>query len=190
MNLLLLIKTFLSLGVIVNALPNTIANGQTEDANPVQANMQWIVDQVNANVPPLIPSLGAITNFTPVLTFGGASVGLTYFSQNGQYVALGPLVFFNFQISVNAVGASAGIAEVGGLPATINAAMASSFYGGFLITRNVRITGGAGGTLPVWCLNPGTTTLGLKTMQNINTAVTLTNLDFPGAISGQGFYFR
>lgn len=38
---------------IVGALPNTLTNGTTADANQVQANDQFIANQVNANALPL-----------------------------------------------------------------------------------------------------------------------------------------
>jgi hypothetical protein len=53
MKMLELLRLFLTLGVIVGPLPNTIANGQTEDAVPVMANYNWILNQVNANAAPL-----------------------------------------------------------------------------------------------------------------------------------------
>lgn len=37
---------------IINTLPNTIANGQLEDAVPVMANFNWILSQVNGNACP------------------------------------------------------------------------------------------------------------------------------------------
>lgn len=43
------LRQYLSLGVIVNPLPYPIVDGQIADAAPVMANLQWIVDQVNAN---------------------------------------------------------------------------------------------------------------------------------------------
>jgi hypothetical protein len=37
---------------IIGTLPNTISNGQTVDANPVMADFNFIVNQVNANANP------------------------------------------------------------------------------------------------------------------------------------------
>lgn len=54
--------------VIVGPLPNTIANGQLEDAVPVMANFNWIVNQVNANAQAtgLVALLNAANSFTQV----------------------------------------------------------------------------------------------------------------------------
>lgn len=54
--------------LIVGALPTTLLNGTTADATKVQGNLQWIVDQVNANAAPLANTalLNANNNFTSV----------------------------------------------------------------------------------------------------------------------------
>lgn len=53
---------------IVGTLPNTIANGQTADAVPLMADLNWIVNQVNANAAELslTPQLANANTFTAV----------------------------------------------------------------------------------------------------------------------------
>jgi hypothetical protein len=73
-----LIRSWLTLAVIVGALPNTIANGTTEDAVPVMANFNWLLAQVNANAAPIAdaaltgsptaPTLGYTENSTKLAT--------------------------------------------------------------------------------------------------------------------------
>lgn len=58
---------YLTLPLIVGTLPNNIQNGQTEDAVPVMANYNWIVNQVNANAAQL--------TLTPQLAGGNAFAG-------------------------------------------------------------------------------------------------------------------
>ena len=62
MKMLNLIRTFLTLGVIVGPLPNIIANGDTIDAVPVMADFNWIVNEVNANAAnaSLVPTSAAL----------------------------------------------------------------------------------------------------------------------------------
>jgi hypothetical protein len=48
MQLIRLIRRFLTLGVIILPLPNNIVNGTLEDAGPVMANFNWLLNQVNA----------------------------------------------------------------------------------------------------------------------------------------------
>ncbi len=45
-----LLRSYLTLGVIVGAMPNQIINGTIIDAVPVMANFNYIAAQVNANV--------------------------------------------------------------------------------------------------------------------------------------------
>jgi len=54
--------------------------------------------------------------WTPTLSFGGASVGLTYFLQLGKYKKIGKQVFCEFLITVNDNGSSTGDANIGGFP--------------------------------------------------------------------------
>jgi hypothetical protein len=54
--------------------------------------------------------------WTPVLAFGGASVGITYATQRGGYVKVGSLVVADFEILLTAKGSSVGVATISGLP--------------------------------------------------------------------------
>lgn len=59
---------FLRLAVIVGALPVTLTNGTTADATQVMSDLNWIVNQVNANAAPLASAalVNANNNFTVV----------------------------------------------------------------------------------------------------------------------------
>jgi len=54
--------------------------------------------------------------WTPVLTFGGGSTGITYGTQTGQYTRIGNRVFFNLIIILTSQGSSTGGASISGLP--------------------------------------------------------------------------
>lgn len=54
--------------------------------------------------------------FTPVLSFGGASVGIAYTTQLGGYVKIGILVAITVRIFLSSKGSSTGAAVVSGLP--------------------------------------------------------------------------
>lgn len=56
--------------------------------------------------------------WTPALKFGGNSVGMTYTTQGGRYVRLGPLVWIEGRIILSAKGSSTGNATIEGLPFT------------------------------------------------------------------------
>lgn len=58
-------------------------------------------------------------SFTPTLSFGGASVGITYNSgapQYGKYTKIGNVVFFQCGFSLTSKGSSTGQAAISGLP--------------------------------------------------------------------------
>jgi hypothetical protein len=54
--------------------------------------------------------------FTPTLTFGGGSTGITYTVQTGKYTRVGDWVFFRLTILLSSKGSSTGSAAIGGLP--------------------------------------------------------------------------
>lgn len=58
------------------------------------------------------------TTFTPVLAFGGASVGITYGTQTGTYTRIGNRVFFEITIILTSKGSSVGTATIAALPVT------------------------------------------------------------------------
>lgn len=56
------------------------------------------------------------TSFTPVLAFGGASVGITYSTQVGFYSRTNGVVYFSINIVTTSKGSSVGAATITGLP--------------------------------------------------------------------------
>lgn len=56
------------------------------------------------------------SSWTPVLGFGGASVGITYSVQAGNYTVFGDVVIANFKITLTSKGSSVGNATITGLP--------------------------------------------------------------------------
>jgi hypothetical protein len=59
---------------------------------------------------------GVSGTWTPVLSFGGASVGITYSVQLGIYTQIGKLVFVNMSLQISSKGSSTGNAAISGLP--------------------------------------------------------------------------
>lgn len=87
------------------------------------------------------------STFVPVLSFGGASVGITYGTQSGAYYRIGNLVLFTVHIVLTSKGSSTGSAAITGLPVAAS--------GGWIV--NYTVSGG--GTLknvPQANLNAGT----------------------------------
>lgn len=186
--MLQLLKRFLTLGVIVGPLPNNIIDGTLIDAVPVMGNFQWIVNQVNANVPAIVPISTAITAWTPVLSFGGGTTGIAYGTQNGQYVQVGSIVHFVCTIALTSKGSSTGVMAVGGLPFLCNALwVGASVYP--MQTDNITYTGQVfatlqGGQTSMAIINNITEATGNPT-QLTDAAITNT-----GSMSFCGFYAR
>lgn len=78
--------------------------------------------------------------WTPVVNFGGATTGITYTVQNGQYSQIGNVVFCTFFIQINSKGSATGTATITGLPVstgTNGGNMSSAMgYSNFLNTTN------------------------------------------------------
>lgn len=91
--------------------------------------------------------------FTPTLTFGGGSTGLTYLSQGGFYTKIGNQVTVNVTISLSNKGSSTGVAVIGGLPFTVSA---TSLNNPVAIIQGDYLTFGTG-YLAYYAPNNGTT---------------------------------
>ena len=65
--------------------------------------------------------------WTPLLAFGGGNTGITYSVQFGNYVKIGRMIYYSFNLSLTSKGSSTGTLTVGGLPYTVN----TNWPGGF-----------------------------------------------------------
>jgi hypothetical protein len=93
--------------------------------------------------------------FTPVITFGGASVGITYTAgrQSGIYTKVGNLVTYSIHIQLTNKGSSTGALQVTGVP--------------FTASNNDKYTPGAAfiqsmssmSTLPIFRVTPNSTVM-------------------------------
>lgn len=54
--------------------------------------------------------------FTPGITFGGGSTGITYTTQTGDYTKIGRMVVGSIQVTLSAKGSSTGVMAITGLP--------------------------------------------------------------------------
>lgn len=111
----------------------------------------------------------AAASFTPAITFGGASVGVTYSSQIGRVVRHGNIVHFNIYVALTNKGASVGNMKVVGLP--IAALNTTNVFQPVVISPD-----GFTGPLPpiVGYIRPGTTEIELYTFNGPQTALTNT----------------
>jgi hypothetical protein len=58
--------------------------------------------------------------WTPGISFGGASAGVTFNSTTGNYVKIGQLLFVNFRVDMSSKGSSTGAARITGVPFILN----------------------------------------------------------------------
>jgi len=68
--------------------------------------------------------------WTPTMTFGNGSTGITYATQDGVFLRTGNLVTCNYRIVLSSKGSSTGVARIAGLPFTssTNQGNNSSFF--------------------------------------------------------------
>jgi hypothetical protein len=135
-----------------------------------------------------VTAIFSALSFTPILSFGGSTTGITYDVREGHYQALGNLVFYSASIAINNKGSATGQARLSGLPF----ASSGTFNTQMGVMAESNITFNAGQTY-AWCLNDiGTTSLlfstgGSGVVQNIMTDANFSNTS---QLTVSGFYFR
>ena len=108
--------------------------------------------------------------WTPGVSFGGGTTGITYSTQAGTYTRIGNRVLFQGRVVLTSKGSSTGSAVITGLPFSTNA----TAYGAFSVQMNNVLSTT---TTPIGQIVPGVTTLTLAQLTaGINTL--LTNTDF------------
>jgi hypothetical protein len=133
----------------------------------------------------VLSSFVLATTFTPVLAFGGASVGITYTTRVGKYQRVGNMVYFTIFINLSSKGSSTGAATITGLPVT--AASDSSSNNAFTIMIGTTIAGATGFTSEV-----SGTSLSLQYLlaaTGANTGLADTNFTNTSILKIQGHYF-
>lgn len=94
-----------------------------------------------------------VTSWTPVLQFGGASVGITYNAQLGNWYKVGRVIFFDCYLDISSKGSSTGSATIAGLTAP-NSPMLLAITN--FTANNLTFTGQCNARIPA-----GTTTISL-----------------------------
>lgn len=67
-------------------------------------------------------------SFTPTVTIGGSSTGVTYSTQTGSYTKIGNRVFFELRIVLTSGGGLSGSVRIAGLPFTCNASLSGGVH--------------------------------------------------------------
>ena len=131
-----------------------------------------------------VPSIAVSAAFTPVLAFGGASVGITYSAQVGAAIQFGNLVFITLAIILSSKGSSTGTATITGLPVASGQASSIANY---IVCGNVAALTCVG--IPVLFIANGATSGTVQASSN-GTLTTLTDVNFANntTLYVQGFY--
>lgn len=103
--------------------------------------------------------------WTPAISFGGGTTGITYTTQTGTYTKIGNRVLIDGIITLSAKGSSTGAALITGLPFTV---AASTFS-----TASLRITALAAAidAVPAALFTASATTMNLQKLGNGDTAI-------------------
>lgn len=177
-------------GVVSVTLAPIVPSGDRADSLGSTTN-SWdnvYCDGVSFDDGTNVLSTYATGTFTPTLSFGGGSTGITYSSQEGRYTQIGNIVYYYFYIQLTSKGTDTGNALVSGFPVTVLAGENySNPLGGFgLLTLT------AGYTVPT-IRNLGGTTTGDIVMSSTGGGgfTTVTDAMFANAslLTTQGFYF-
>ena len=124
--------------------------------------------------------------FTPVLSFGGASVGVTYTTQSGAYTKIGRLVTYQIYIVLSSKGSSAGNSLISGLPFTVS----SDTINHAAALRMGAVTSGVGDTyLQSYCISATATVQLTKLIAGTQTVLPDTDFTNTTTIAVAGSYY-
>jgi len=118
--------------------------------------------------------------FTPVLAFGGASVGITYSIQTGKYTRTGNVVTITMIIALSSKGSSTGNATITGLPIAANptGSQTSTCYAANLTASVPSVLISPGTTLLVRSVNSGAAATDLTNAEFVNSTVIAINMSY------------
>lgn len=140
------------------------SNVATFLATPSSANLAAAVTDENGSG--ALAFQVAPTTFTPVVAFGGASVGITYTTQYGYYLRIGNLVTVWVDIVLSNKGSSTGTMSITGLPYANNTGC--NVVGYMSVDAGTSLTGYV---LEYLCQNSATSVLVRRSKDGANSAV-------------------
>lgn len=153
-------------------------NGEMYIKSTDTVNTGWIL-LTTAVVP-------TVTAFTPVLEFGGASVGITYSTQFGRYQRIGNMLFYSISFDLTSKGSSVGAAVITGLPVASSALNYGTSNCHFSL---VTIPGGQSTFTSFVTSGAATITLSSTGTNTANLAVTDTEFANTSSVLLSGLYF-
>lgn len=109
--------------------------------------------------------------FTPVLSFGGSTTGITYATQTGSYTKIHNTVYFSTRVSLSSKGSATGDALVSGLPFPNGAQLCNAGSSG----RNFSL-GGANGWMTL--IDAGSSDIAIMSISASGNVNPMTDSDF------------
>jgi hypothetical protein len=126
-----------------------------------------------------------IGTFTPGISFGGASTGITYTAQAGKYIKFGSIVLISGVILLSNKGSSTGTARITGLP--VNSSSSTPFSVCFSVGQNITLHNDS---IFLNFINSNTTAdLYYQQSGAVNAAYNDTDFSNTSQIDFTGFYF-
>jgi hypothetical protein len=113
----------------------------------------------------------ATGTFTPEVSFGGGTTGITYASQSAAYTRIGRVVHIELIVALSNKGSSTGAALITGLP------FAASGFSQPISMTFTAVTSGVGDTVVQGQVTASATTITLQDIAT-GTAAALTDVDF------------
>jgi len=125
-------------------------------------------------------------NFTPILSFGGASDGITYNAQVGKFTQIGNIVKYSYRVVLTSKGTSVGNAQISGFTvpesSSMDGGMATSYCNNLTLDANfgsvVTLVNGSIASL----FESATSGAGFSSLTNAHFSNTTT-------LEASGFYF-
>lgn len=118
-------------------------------------------------------SCGITGTFSPALSFGGSTTGITYTTQAGTYVLIGKLVFVEVDITLSSKGAQTGVAAIS-MPFTSANNSINTTFGGYGILGSFP----ASTSVPITLLTANSNSAGVYGYGSPSTITQMTNSNF------------
>ena len=153
--------------------PSTVSSGQILYASSTDV-ISGLTTQTNGVLTTDASGLPSINNivtpWTPVITFGGLSVGITYAAAVGGWYQVGQVIFFDCTVILTNKGTSIGNVAITGLTAPYNPART---YIGTISANDIIFLGMVNARIP-----SGTTTISIDQWPSGGARTSLTDTSF------------
>lgn len=129
---------------------------------------------------------GVSGNFTPGISFGGGTTGITYGDQEGQYTRVANMIFFSVIVTLTNKGSSTGNARITGFPVAMGGISTQTTYAE---TDNITYPAGCSSTFTGVAIGNTYLTLNAAGSATAFTALDDTNFANNSVVRISGFYF-